>query len=72
MNLFVPASWPVAFSSGVFLACVAVIAVAGVRLTGVIDMLADRTRIGEALAGAVLLLYALGLLLVLVGGRPPG
>ena len=33
----------------------AVIATAGVRITAVVDELADRTRAGEALAGAVLL-----------------
>jgi len=38
-----------------FAACVAVIATAGVKITAVVDELADRTRVGEALAGAVLL-----------------
>ena len=38
-----------------FVACVAIIATAGVRITAVVDELADRTRVGEALAGAVLL-----------------
>jgi cation:H+ antiporter len=38
-----------------FLVCAAIIAVAGTRITGVVDHLADRTGIGEAAAGAVLL-----------------
>nr|WP_238400832.1 sodium:calcium antiporter [Alloalcanivorax marinus] len=42
-------------SIAVFLACVAIVATAGVRITAVVDELADRTRVGEALAGAVLL-----------------
>ncbi|MDZ7851801.1 MAG: sodium:calcium antiporter [Halomonas sp.] len=35
--------------------CTLVIAVAGTRLTGIVDDLADRTGLGEAIAGAVLL-----------------
>ncbi|MDN3523207.1 sodium:calcium antiporter [Halomonas ramblicola] len=35
--------------------CALVIAVAGTRLTGIVDALADRTGLGEAIAGAVLL-----------------
>lgn len=46
-------SLPVAL--GVFVAAAAVIVVAGTRLTRVADRLADRTGIGEALTGAVLL-----------------
>ena len=38
-----------------FLGLAAVIAVAGVKLTGLVDTLADRTGIGEAVAGGVLL-----------------
>lgn len=38
-----------------FAVCVAIIATAGVKLTAVVDELADRTQVGEALAGAVLL-----------------
>tara|TARA_R110001606_G_scaffold8833_1_gene38771 strand:- start:9682 stop:10704 length:1023 start_codon:yes stop_codon:yes gene_type:complete len=38
-----------------FAACVMVIAMAGVKITGIVDQLADRTQAGEALAGAVLL-----------------
>jgi cation:H+ antiporter len=37
------------------LTCAAIIAVAGTRITRVVDQLADRTGIGEAAAGAVLL-----------------
>lgn len=39
----------------VFCACAAIIAVAGTRITRIVDQLADRTGIGEAAAGAVLL-----------------
>ncbi|MCC4310224.1 MAG: sodium:calcium antiporter [Alcanivorax sp.] len=42
-------------SLALFALCVVVIATAGVKITGVVDELADRTRLGEALAGAVLL-----------------
>lgn len=38
-----------------FAICTLVIVIAGTRLTGVVDQLADRTGLGEALAGAVLL-----------------
>ena len=38
-----------------FAVCVAIVATAGVKITAVVDELADRTRVGEALAGAVLL-----------------
>jgi len=38
-----------------FAACALVIGVVGVRLTGIVDDLADRTGLGEAIAGAVLL-----------------
>ena len=38
-----------------FLVCAAVIAVAGTKITGYADRLADRTGLGEALVGAVLL-----------------
>lgn len=40
---------------GVFAGCALVIGVAGTRLTGVADVLADRTGLGEAITGAVLL-----------------
>ncbi|MDI5984560.1 sodium:calcium antiporter [Halomonas sp. M4R5S39] len=38
-----------------FAVCAMVIAVAGTRLTGIVDELADRTGLGEAIAGGVLL-----------------
>lgn len=40
---------------GLFVAAGAVIFVAGIRMTGLADRLADRTGLGEAVAGAVLL-----------------
>lgn len=40
---------------GLFLACAVVIGVVGTRLTRVVDELADRTGLGEAIAGAVML-----------------
>ena len=42
-------------SIALFAICTVVILIAGTRLTGVVDQLADRTGLGEALAGAVLL-----------------
>ncbi len=46
---------PLTLSVGLFAAAAIVILVAGTRLTGVADALADRTGLGEALVGAVLL-----------------
>jgi cation:H+ antiporter len=46
---------PLPLSVGLFAAAAVVILVAGTRLTGVADALADRTGLGEALVGAVLL-----------------
>ena len=43
------------FSVGLFAAAAVVILVVGTRLTGVADALADRTGLGEAMVGAVLL-----------------
>ncbi len=40
---------------GIFVACSIVIGIVGTRLTHVVDDLADRTGLGEAIAGAVLL-----------------
>lgn len=48
-------SLPLAASWGLFGACALVIGMLGTRLTRVVDDLADRTGIGEAIAGAVLL-----------------
>ena len=48
-------SWTLLQGGLVLLVCAAIITVAGTRITGVVDQLADRTGIGEAAAGAVLL-----------------
>ncbi|MBZ9558826.1 MULTISPECIES: sodium:calcium antiporter [unclassified Modicisalibacter] len=48
-------SQPLAVSIGLFVACSLVIGVVGTRLTHIVDDLADRTGLGEAIAGAVLL-----------------
>ncbi|WP_233252324.1 sodium:calcium antiporter [Saccharospirillum sp. MSK14-1] len=50
-----PDSWTLMQGLLVFAGCALVIALAGTRITGVVDQLADRTGIGEAAAGAVLL-----------------
>lgn len=50
-----PESWTLLDSAWVFCACALVIAVAGTRITRIVDQLADRTGLGEAAAGAVLL-----------------
>lgn len=50
-----PENWSLLQAGFIFCLCAAVIAVAGIRITAVVDQLADRTRIGEATAGAVLL-----------------
>ena len=50
-----PAPWGLTQALIAFGLCAAVIAAAGTRITGVVDQLADRTGIGEAAAGAVLL-----------------
>lgn len=55
MFLFEPGDWSFVQALIVFGVCALVIAVAGTRITGVVDQLADRTGIGEAAAGAVLL-----------------
>ncbi|MEX2503884.1 MAG: hypothetical protein WD378_03480 [Egicoccus sp.] len=47
--------WSLPVAVGAFVAAAAVIAVAGSRLAGLVDRLADRTGLGEAIAGAVLL-----------------
>ncbi|MFW6348005.1 MAG: sodium:calcium antiporter [Cyclonatronaceae bacterium] len=48
-------SWTLWQATIVFGLCAVVIALAGTRITRVVDQLADRTKIGEAAAGAVLL-----------------
>ena len=50
-----PAQWPLSAAVPLFLAAAAAITLAGSRLVGVVDRLADRTGIGEALAGIALL-----------------
>ncbi len=48
-------SWTLLQSIVVFSVCALVIAIAGTRITRVVDQLADRTGLGEATAGALLL-----------------
>ncbi|NJN18002.1 MAG: sodium:calcium antiporter [Oscillochloris sp.] len=48
-------NWPLVATIGVFVAAAIVIAVAGSRLAMLADRLADRTGMGEAIAGAVFL-----------------
>lgn len=48
-------SWTLLQSVVTFGACTAIIGVCGIWITGVVDQLADRTGLGEAIAGAVLL-----------------
>jgi cation:H+ antiporter len=50
-----PVTWPVAPSIALLGAMAVVLVTAGVRFTKVVDTLADRTGLGEAFAGAVLL-----------------
>lgn len=50
-----PADWTLLQALLVFSGCALVISVAGTRITRIVDQLADRTGIGEAAAGAVLL-----------------
>ncbi len=47
--------WTLEISITVFAICVVVIVVSGTALTGIADRLADRTGLGEAIVGAVLL-----------------
>ena len=55
MPIVDPDSWTLSQSIVVFSICALVIAIAGTRITRVVDQLADRTGLGEATAGAVLL-----------------
>ncbi|NYS61465.1 sodium:calcium antiporter [Vreelandella salicampi] len=55
MPIFSPEEWSLLQSVGVFAACAVTIALAGTRLTRVVDQLADKTGLGEAIAGALLL-----------------
>ncbi|MDV6316695.1 sodium:calcium antiporter [Idiomarina sp. HP20-50] len=53
--MFDPESWTLFQGLVAFGLCALVIAIAGTRITRIVDQLADRTGIGEAAAGAVLL-----------------
>lgn len=53
--MITPENWSLLQGILVFSTCALIIAVAGTRITGIVDQLADRTGIGEASAGAVLL-----------------
>lgn len=53
--MFQAEDWTLLQSAGVFCACAVVIAIFGIKITRVVDQLADRTGIGEAVAGALLL-----------------
>lgn len=55
MPSFSPDTWTLTQSIIVFSICAAVIGVLGTRITKVVDQLADRTGLGEAVVGAVLL-----------------
>lgn len=49
------ATWPLTVATVVMIVSALVLLTAGVRLTRVVDVIADRTGLGEAIAGAVLL-----------------
>jgi len=49
------ATWPIPLLVTGFLLAAAIVLVSGLRITRLVDKLADRTGIGEAIAGAVLL-----------------
>ncbi len=55
MSLSDPESWRLLPAGLIFVACALAIAISGTRITRVVDQLADRTGLGEAAAGAVLL-----------------
>lgn len=55
MSLISPDTWSLTHSIIVFALCALAIAVLGTWITRVVDQLADRTGMGEAVAGAVLL-----------------
>lgn len=55
MDIFSPITWTLTESILVFCLCAGVITVLGTRITRVVDQLADRTGLGEAVVGAVLL-----------------
>ncbi|WP_301835292.1 sodium:calcium antiporter [Pseudidiomarina terrestris] len=55
MQLLDPSGWTLTQGIVVFVLLALVIGVAGTRITRIVDQLADRTGIGEAAAGAILL-----------------
>lgn len=55
MPVLDPENWSLTLSVIVFAACAGAIGVLGTWITAVVDQLADRTGLGEAVAGAVLL-----------------
>ena len=55
MAFFEPQSWSLLQSVMVFAGCTLAIGIFGTKITRVVDQLADRTGIGEAIAGALLL-----------------
>lgn len=55
MSSLNPENWSVGISVLIFCMCALIIAMLGTRLTRIVDQLADRMGIGEALAGAVIL-----------------
>lgn len=55
MPLLNPADWSLTLSVTIVIACTTTIAVFGTWITHVVDQLADRTGVGEAVAGALLL-----------------
>lgn len=50
-----PENWSLLQSIVIFTICAGAIAVLGTRITAIVDQLADRTGLGEAVAGAILL-----------------
>jgi cation:H+ antiporter len=55
LEILNPENWSLYDSVVIFAICALAIGVLGTRITGVVDQLADRTGLGEAVAGAVLL-----------------
>lgn len=52
---WIAGTWPLGAAIAAFVVAAGVITAVGVRLAGTVDVLADRTGIGEAIAGATLL-----------------
>jgi cation:H+ antiporter len=53
VSILDPGSWALLQSIVPFRICALVIAIAGTRITRVVDQLADRTGLGEATAGKI-------------------